>query len=152
MKFEIAQRIAKLPPYPFAEIDRLKNEAIAKGIDVVDMGVGDPDQPTPSYIIEQLKKSAENPKNHRYPSYSGLETFRTSVQQYYKKKFNVELDTTSEILTLIGSKEGIAHFPMAFINRDDYVMVPNPGYPVYNVATIFAGGIPYQMPILQKNK
>lgn len=152
MNIKVANRIAKLPPYPFAEIDRLKTEALAKGVDLIDMGIGDPDQPTPKHIIEQLKKSAENPKNHHYPTYAGLPAFRTAVQQYYKKKFNVDLDIDSEIMTLIGSKEGIAHFPMAFVNRDDYTLVPNPGYPVYNVATMFAGGIPYQVPLLHKNK
>lgn len=152
MKFHLADRVSKLPPYPFAELDRLKKEALAKGVDLIDMGIGDPDQPTPKHIIERLKSASEDPKNHRYSSYIGLPTFRRAVEKYYKKKFDVILNPDLEIVTLIGSKEGIAHIPLAFVNPGEYVLVPDPGYPVYNVSTIFAGGVPYQMPLLQKNK
>ena len=152
MKFHLSDRLSHLPPYPFAELDRLKREALSKGVDLIDMGIGDPDQPTPEHIINRLKSASEDPKNHRYSSYIGLQTFRKAVEKYYKKKFDVTLNPDSEIVTLIGSKEGIAHIPLAFVNPGEYVLVPDPGYPVYNVSTIFAGGLPYQMPLLEKNK
>lgn len=151
MNFKLADRLSNLPPYPFAELDRLKKEALAKGVDLIDMGIGDPDQPTPKHIINKLKEASENPKNHKYASYVGMPEFRRAVQNYYKKRFDVSLNPDNEIVTLIGSKEGIAHIPLAFVNPGEYVLVPDPGYPVYNVSTIFAGGIPYQMPLLEKN-
>ncbi len=151
MKFEKAERVRLLPPYLFQEIDRLKAEQIAKGIDVINLGVGDPDLPTPKHIIKSLKKAAENPANHQYPSYSGMNDFKGSVARWYKRRFNVDLDPGKEVLTLIGSKEGIAHFPFAFINPGDVALVPSPCYPVYHIATMFAGGTSHFMPLLKKN-
>ena len=151
MKFEKAERLKCLPPYLFAEIDRLKDECKAKGVDVISFGVGDPDMPTPAPIIESLKKAAEDPANHQYPSYSGTGEFRGSAAKWYKRRFNVDLDPASEVLTLIGSKEGIAHFPLAFINPGDIALVPTPGYPVYHVATMFAGGQSHFMPLVKEN-
>jgi LL-diaminopimelate aminotransferase len=150
-KFKIAERLNKLPPYLFAELDRLKEEKIKQGIDVIDLGVGDPDLPTPQPIIEAGKKACENPKNHRYPSYKGLPEFRQAVSQWYRERFNVELDPDEEVITLIGSKEGIAHFPLAFVDSCDIVIVPEPAYPVYRIGTIFAGGIPYTVPLKEEN-
>jgi len=104
---EKAERLKRLPPYLFKEIDRKKEEMIKKGTDIIDLGVGDPDLPTPSHIIEALKKAVEDPKNHRYPSYSGMLRFRESVANWYKRRFGVELDPQKEVITLIGSKEGL---------------------------------------------
>ena len=151
MRIEKAKRIEQIPPYLFAEIDRKKEELRQKGIDLIDLGIGDPDLPTPKPIIERLKMAAENSKNHRYPSYEGMIEFRTAVAQWYARRFNVTLDPRTEVLSLIGSKEGIAHIPLAFVNPGDYVLIPTPGYPVYRVSTIFAGGTPYFMPLRKEN-
>jgi len=151
MRIEKAKRIEQIPPYLFAEIDKKKEEMRQRGMDIIDLGIGDPDLPTPRLIIERLKKAAENPKNHRYPSYEGMIEFRTAVAQWYEKRFGVKLDPRTEVLSLIGSKEGIAHIPLAFVNPGDYVLVPSPGYPVYRVSTIFAGGIPYFLPLFKEN-
>lgn len=151
MPFDKADRLKRLPPYLFAEIDRLKAELIAKGVDVINLGVGDPDLPTPPHIIQRMQKAAENPENHQYPSYSGMNDFKGSVARWYKKRFGVDLDTGSEVLTLIGSKEGIAHLPLACINPGDLALIPTPGYPVYDVATMFAGGESYFMPLVKEN-
>jgi len=151
MKIEYADRIRQIPPYLFAEIDKKKAEMKKKGMDLIDLGIGDPDLPTPKPIIEVLKKASEDPKNHRYPSYEGMIEFRRAVAQWFKKRFHLTFDPETEILTLIGSKEGIAHIPLAFVNPGDYVLVPSPGYPVYRVSTLFAGGIPYFLPLLKEN-
>ena len=151
MNFDFADRIASLPPYLFAEIDKLKAEQIKKGVKVIDLGVGDPDIPTPDKIIEIMKKSIENRENHRYPSYIGMLSFREAVAKWYKNRFGVELVPDKEVIALIGSKEGIAHIPLAFINSGDVTIVPDPGYPVYSVATKFAGGDVYKVPLLEKN-
>jgi LL-diaminopimelate aminotransferase len=151
MRIEKAQRIVQIPPYLFAEIDKKKREMRQKGIDLIDLGIGDPDLPTPKLIIERLKAAAENPKNHRYPSYEGMMEFRTAVAQWYERRFGVKLDPKTEVLSLIGSKEGIAHIPLAFVNPGDYVLVPTPGYPVYRVSTLFAGGTPYFLPLRKEN-
>jgi len=151
MRIRKANRIDQIPPYLFAEIDRKKQELRRKGVDLIDLGIGDPDLPTPKLIIERLKVAAENPRNHRYPSYEGMIEFRTAVAQWYGRRFGVKLDPASEVLSLIGSKEGIAHIPLAFVNPGDYVLVPSPGYPVYRVSTLFAGGTPYFLP-LRKEK
>ena len=149
--FEKAQRLKQLPPYLFKEIDRKKKEVAARGVDIIDLGVGDPDIPTPSHIINALKKAVDNPLNHKYPSYSGMGAFKESVAEWYSKRFGVDVDPAAEVITLIGSKEGIAHFPLAFINAGDIALVPSPAYPVYRIATLFAGGEPYIMPLLKKN-
>jgi LL-diaminopimelate aminotransferase len=139
-QFPLAGRVASLPPYLFAEIDRVKAEVRARGVDIISLGVGDPDLPTPEFIVEALAQAARNPANHQYPSYSGLDTFRTAAAGWYKTRFGVELDAKREVVSLIGSKEGIAHFPLAFINPGDLALVCTPNYPVYNVAVNFAGG------------
>ena len=146
-----AARLAQLPPYLFQEIDRLKADLLAKGVDVINLGVGDPDLPTPDHIIERLQEAAEDPSTHQYPSYSGMNNFRISVAGWYQRRFGVELDPLREVLTLIGSKEGIAHFPLAFINPGDLALVPTPAYPVYQVAMLFAGGESYFMPLVREN-
>jgi LL-diaminopimelate aminotransferase len=147
-----ADRIKNLPPYLFAAIDKAKQEARARGVDVIDLSVGDPDLPTPAHIVEALRQAAEDTSNHQYPSYEGKLTFRSAVADWYKRTFNVDLDPRNEVLTLIGSKEGIAHAPLAFINPGDVALVPDPAYPVYKTATAFAGGEPVVMPLLKENK
>jgi LL-diaminopimelate aminotransferase len=148
---EQADRLKQLPPYLFAELDRKKAEARSRGVDVIDLGVGDPDLPTPDNIIKKLAEAAREPRYHRYPSYTGMNEFRKAVSRWYKKRAGVELEPTQEVVSLIGSKEGIAHIPLAFINPGDVVLVPSPAYPVYAIATMFAGGIPYEMPLLKEN-
>ena len=151
MDIKWAKRILDLPPYLFAEIDKKKNEMIDKGVDVIDLGVGDPDIPTPDHIIDALKIASEDPSNHTYPSYVGMLSFREAVSDWYKKRFDVSLDPSTEVVALIGSKEGIAHAPLAFVDPGDIALVPDPGYPVYPVSVSFAGGIPYNMPLLKEN-
>jgi len=151
MKISWARRIEELPPYLFAEIDAKKNEMIAKGVDIIDLGVGDPDLPTPEHIVRALERAANNPAYHRYPSYTGMTSFREASARWMMKRFGVELDPGSEVLALIGSKEGVAHIPLAFVNPGDVVLVPDPGYPVYPVATTFAGGTPWSMPLRKEN-
>ena len=146
-----ADRIKHLPPYLFAAIDKAKQEARAKGVDVIDLSVGDPDLPTPSHIVEALNLAAKDPSNHQYPSYEGKLAFRKAVADWYSRTFNVSLDPQKEVLTLIGSKEGIAHAPLAFINPGDAALIPDPAYPVYRTATAFAGGEPVIMPLLREN-
>jgi len=147
----LAVRLTKLPPYLFAAIDAMKQEAIRQGRDVINLGVGDPDLPTPLHIISKLADTAWDPANHQYPSYTGMTDFRKSMAAYYRRTRGVELDPAREVLTLIGSKEGIGHLPLAFVNPGDLVLVPDPGYPVYAAGTMFAGGETYAMPLLREN-
>jgi len=149
---EKAQRLKKLPPYLFKEIDRKKEEVMSRGVDIIDLGVGDPDLPTPAHIIKALTRAAEDPANHRYPSYSGMHDFKYAVTEWYRERFGVELDPHMEVVSLIGSKEGIAHFPLAFIDPGDVALVPSPAYPVYHIATLFAGGESYFMPLISLNE
>lgn len=149
--FEYAQRIKTLPPYLFAQIDQKKREKLQQGVDLIDLGVGDPDIPTPQPIVEAMKRAVEKPEHHRYPSYEGMLSFRQAVANWYKRRFGVDLDPNTEIVTLIGSKEGIAHFPLAFVNPGDVVLCPDPAYPVYKIGTIFAGGEPYILPLKEEN-
>ena len=146
-----AERIRTLPPYLFAAIDEMKQQAVARGVDIINLGIGDPDLPTPDPILERMQKAVTDPQHHQYPSSSGMLSFRTAVAGWYKRRFNVTLDPKSEVVTLIGSKEGIGHVPMAFIDPGDVVLVPSPGYPVYPVSASFAGGIAHEMPLLKQN-
>ncbi len=149
--FEASDRIKRLPPYLFAEVDKKKRELIAKGKDVIDLGVGDPDLATPTNIIEALAEAAKDPGNHRYALDAGMPALRQSIKSWFLKRFNVQLDADKEILPLIGSKEGIAHLPLAFINQGDISLVPDPCYPVYRSATWFAGGEVHDLPLLEEN-
>ncbi len=148
---EYAQRIKALPPYLFAQIDQKKREKLSQGVDLIDLGVGDPDIPTPKPIVETMQRAVEKPEHHRYPSYEGMLSFRQAVADWYKRRFGVELDPQREVVTLIGSKEGIAHFPLAFVNPGDVVLCPDPAYPVYKIGTLFAGGEPYILPLKEEN-
>ncbi len=152
MKIEKSQRLKQLPPYLFKEIDRQKTVMRAKGADIIDLGVGDPDLPTPAHIIEALQSAALDPANHRYPSYTGMASFNRAVAGWYKRRFGIDLDPESEVITLIGSKEGIAHIPLAFINPGDVALVPSPGYPVYDISVQFAGGRSVSMDLTADNR
>jgi len=145
--FTKAERLQKLPPYLFAEIDKKKKAAIAAGKDVINLGVGDPDKPTPRPIIESLKKNVENPAFHQYALDQGAPELRQSIAAFCNRRYGLDLDPNSEILPLIGSKEGIAHFPFAILNPGDVALVPDPCYPVYRSSTQFAGAEPYLMPL-----
>lgn len=146
-----SDRINRLPPYLFAAIDEAKAKIIAKGVDVIDLGVGDPDQPTPAHIVESMCQAVRDPSTHQYPSYTGLLDFRKAAAQWCKQTRGLDIDPVSETLTLIGSKEGVAHVPLAFINPGDVVLCPDPGYPVYKIGTQFAGGKEHIMPLLEEN-
>ena len=146
-KKKLASRLRQLPPYLFAKLDQLKQKALDKGINIINLGVGDPDLPTPQPVIDRLNEAASNPQNHQYPSYEGMLSFRKTAADWYARRFGVELDPRKEVLSLIGSKEGIGHVPLAFINPGDVVLIPDPGYPVYHAGTLFSGGKSYFMPL-----
>jgi LL-diaminopimelate aminotransferase len=146
-----ATRIEKLPPYLFAEIDRKVAEARARGADIISFGVGDPDLPSPAHVVEALAQAARNPVTHRYPSYTGMPRFRESIANWYERRFGVRLDPSEEVQPLVGSKEGIFHLPIAFVDPGDVVLVPDPAYPVYETGTILAHGRPYLLPLLPSN-
>ncbi len=151
MKIEYSTKLNQLPPYLFAAIDKKKREKIAQGIDIIDLGIGDPDLPTLEPIVKKMQEAVTKKEHHRYPSYEGMLSFRKAVSDWYKRRFNVDLNPENEVVALIGSKEGIAHFPIAFVNPGDIVLCPDPGYPVYKIGTIFADGIPYLMPLKEEN-
>ena len=146
-----ARRIDELPPYLFAEIDRRKREALSHGVDLIDLGIGDPDIPTPPVIVEKLMESASKPVNHRYPNSSGMAEFRAAVANWYKARFDVNLDPTKEVVSLIGSKEGIGNMAVAFVDPGDVVLVASPCYPVYHIGTAFNGGKNYFLPLKKEN-
>jgi LL-diaminopimelate aminotransferase len=151
MNWELAQRIRELPPYLFADIDRQKNELRRQGRDLIDLGIGDPDLPTPPHIVAALQQAAAEPRYHRYPSYEGMKAFRDAAVAWYAARFGVTLDADRECCALIGSKEGIAHFPVAFVDPGDLVLVPDPGYPVYSTWTRFVGGAVHLLPLRREN-
>jgi LL-diaminopimelate aminotransferase len=149
--FKLSKKVQDLPSYLFLEIDKAKRQARAQGRDIIDLGIGDPDQPTPKFIIDALNQAALDPVNHRYALDQGMPVLRQAIAGWYKSRFNVSLESGTEILPLIGSKEGIAHFPLAFLNPGDISLVPDPSYPPYKGGTILAGGKPYLMPLLESN-
>lgn len=149
--FKLSKKIQSLPPYLFLEMDKAKRKARAEGRDIIDLGIGDPDQPTPMHIIEKLYLASKDPANHKYALDQGMPVLRSAIADWYKKRFAVSLSTDNEILPLIGSKEGIAHFPLAFLNQGDYALVPDPCYPPYKGGTILAGGKIHLMPLKEQN-
>ncbi|MBU3934257.1 MAG: LL-diaminopimelate aminotransferase [Candidatus Omnitrophica bacterium] len=148
-----ANRMKRLPLYLFTIIDHLKDEARQKGIDIVDLGMGNPDQPTPRHVVDELCKQARRPENHRYPrpNEPAEMKLKEAIADWYKDRFNVELDPRYEVLPLIGSKEGVAHLSLAFLNHDDMALVPSPAYPVHFNGVIMAGGILYNIPLTCEN-
>jgi LL-diaminopimelate aminotransferase len=142
-----AERIHKLPGYLFAEVDRKIREAVNRGMDVIRLGIGDPDQPTPDFIILAMQEEAAKPRNHNYPPDDGLTEFKAAVARYYRERHGVDLDPEQEVAPLLGSKEGIAHISACYVNSGDVNLVPDPGYPVYGIGTMFAGGRAVAMPL-----
>jgi len=151
LSIDFSERLQKLPPYLFVEIDKARQEAVRQGRDVINLGVGDPDLATPDFIIEALNKAAASVENHHYALDAGLLSLRQAIANWYRRRFNVELDPDTEIHPLIGSKEGIAHLPLGIINPRDKVLVPQPCYPPYVSGTIFAEGKIIVMPLKAKN-
>ncbi len=143
----IAKRIEALPPYLFAELDRKIAAKRAEGVDVISLGVGDPDMPTPDHVIAAMREALEDPSTHRYPSYYGSPGFRAAVAGWYRRRYGVELDPESEVMALVGSKEGIGHIALALLDEGDEALIPDPGYPVYGVSTRLAGATPVALPM-----
>lgn len=133
-------RIKRLPPYVFAEVNAMKAKARAAGDDIIDFGMGNPDQPTPKHIVDKLKEAADNPKAHRYSMSKGIPGLRKALSTYYARRFNVELDPESEVVVTLGSKEGLANLASAITSPGDVVLVPNPSYPIHPFGFIIAGG------------
>jgi len=148
---ELARRLDRLPSYLFVEINRKIAELRARGKDIIDFGIGDPDLPTPSHIIERMCQAAHDPVNHRYPETDGLPKLRQAIAEWYERRFGVTLDPAKEVLPLLGSKEGIGHMALCFIEPGDLALVPDPGYPPFSRGTILAGGEPYSMPLKEEN-
>lgn len=140
-----------LPPYLFARIEKKIAEAREKGQDIINLGIGDPDLPTPKHIIDRMAAAIYDSANHQYPTSTGLIEFRRAVAGWYDRRFGVKLDPATEIVTLLGSKEGIAHISSSYLDKDDINLVPDPGYPVYGIGTRLAGGVPYIMPLKAEN-
>jgi len=149
---ELAKRLNRLPPYLFVEINQKIAELRARGVDIISFAIGDPDLPTPSHIIEYMCQAAQDPANHRYPETTGLPELRQAIAEWYERRFGVTLDSATEILPLIGSKEGIGHMAMCFIEPGDLALVPDPSYPPFTLGTILAGGEPYLMPLKEENE
>ena len=144
-----ARRVKELPPYLFAEISRKIAEKRAEGVDVISFGIGEPDMPTPPHIIDALLEASQDPASHKYPESDGLPELRGAMAAWYERRFGVTLDPDKEVVPLIGSKEGIGHIPLCFVDPGDLALVPDPGYPVYPVAVQLAGGTPYDLPLLE---
>lgn len=152
INLKYANRVNRLPPYIFVEIEQLKNEKKRQGIDLISLGIGDPDLTTPDIILNELIKQVRYPENQNYPASRGEQDFREAVQRWYKVRFNIEFDADNEVSNLIGGKEGIANIARAFVNPGDIVLCPSPGYPVYeNGATKLCDGEPYLVPLLEEN-
>jgi len=149
---QFAKRLEKIPPYLFAEIDRKRDEMVAKGVDIINMGVGDPDRPTPVHIVEAMHEAINDPTTHNYPPYQGTKDFREASVKWMERRFGVSgLNPNTEVVSSIGSKEAIHNTFLAFVEPGDYTLIPDPGYPVYRTSTIFAGGEPYVMPLLPES-
>ena len=151
MTIKFNERLQKLPPYLFIEIDRKKRKLQESGVDVIDFGIGDPDTPTPDFVISAMQEAVTRPEYHRYPLGRGKIFFRQACTVWFEKRFGVTLNSEKEVVALIGSKEGIGHLPFAFLNQDEVTLVPEPGYPVYANATILAGANPFFMPLKETN-
>jgi len=151
VNIEFSNRLKALPPYLFAKIDEMKREVQSRGVDVLDFGVGDPESPTPAFIVDALKRGLEEKDYHLYPSYSGSAALKQTVAKWFEKRFSVSLDPKTEVIGLIGSKEGIAHLPVGLINPGEKVLYTSPGYPVYKIATEFVGGEPVAVPLTIEN-
>jgi len=150
-EMKLASRVENLPPYLFVGISRKIAEKRAKGEEVISFGIGDPDLPTPQHIVDRLCEAARDPENHRYPESEGLPELRQAIANWYHRRFGLSFDPANEVLPLLGSKEGIGHMAFCFVEPGDVALVPDPGYPVYSVGTILAGGEPYYLPLTEEN-
>ena len=148
---QFSERMNRVPPYLFVQISRKIAEKKAQGIEVISFGIGDPDIPTPDYVVDALGDASHDPPNHRYPESEGLPEFREGVADWYFRRFGVELDPEKEVISLIGAKEGIGHVAFCFLDAGDVALVPDPGYPVYAMGTLFAGGESYMLPLTSEN-
>jgi LL-diaminopimelate aminotransferase len=151
MAIRLARRMLQLAPYLFADLDRKKAKAQARGVDVISLTIGDPDLPTPDAIVAAGQQALARPANHKYPPYAGSPAFLRAAADWMQARFGVELDPAEEIVALIGTKEGIAHLPLALIDTGDAVLCPEPGYPVYSIATRLVGGEVVWLPLLAEN-
>ena len=150
---QFAKRLEKIPPYLFAEIDRKRDELVAKGVDIINMGVGDPDKPTPAHIVQAMQEAIADPSTHNYPPYQGTKEYRQAVVAWMERRFGVKgLNPDTEAVSSIGSKESIHNTFLAFVEPGDYTLISDPGYPVYRTSTIFAGGEPYPMALTAENR
>ncbi|MBE9226023.1 pyridoxal phosphate-dependent aminotransferase [Phormidium sp. LEGE 05292] len=146
---QFAQRLEKIPPYLFAELDRKRNELVSQGVDIINMAIGDPDKPTPVHIVKAMHEAIDDPSTHNYPPYRGTKEYRQAVVDWMQRRFGVSgLNPETEVIPSIGSKEAIHNTFLAFAEPGDYTLIPNPGYPVYRTSTFFAGAEPYYMPLL----
>lgn len=146
---ELSNRLKSIPPYIFAEIDKKRQAAAARGVDVINLGMGDPDQPTPRHIVDAMHEALEKPVNHHYPPFGGTREYKQAAAEWCRKRFGINVDPDSEVTSLIGSKEGIHNTIMAFVDAADVSLIPDPAYPVYKTSTILAGGTPYFMPLVE---
>ncbi len=151
MNISPASRLQQLPPYLFAKIDEIKKAELAKGKKLLSLGIGDPDLPMPEFVRRRLEEALRDPSTHQYPSYWGMPDFRKAASEFLQARFGVSASPENQILTLIGSKEGLAHLPLALVSPGDGVLVPDPGYPVYHSATLFAGGTPLHFTLKREN-
>jgi len=148
---EVSHRLKSIPPYVFAEIDKKRQAAVARGVDVINLGIGDPDQPTPPHIVAAMHKALDNPANHHYPPFGGMKEYKQAAAKWVQKRFGVTVDPDTEVTSLIGSKEGLHNTIMAYIDKGDVNLIPDPAYPVYKTSTILAGGEPYFLPLTAEN-
>jgi LL-diaminopimelate aminotransferase len=148
---KLSSRLEAIPPYLFAQLDRMKEEKKAQGVDVISLGIGDPDMPSADLVVEAMKKAVEKPVHHQYPPYQGTREFTRAVADFYRRRFGVTLESDGEVLALIGSKEGIAHISLAVLDPGDLLLCPDPAYPVYRIGALFAGAGIHTMPLLRQN-
>ncbi len=148
---EVSKRLKSIPPYVFAEIGKKRQAAIARGVDVIDLGIGDPDQPTPRHIVEAMHQALDQPVNYKYPPFGGTREYRLEAAKWCHNRFGIDIDLDNEITSLIGSKEGIHNIIAAYVDPGDVALIPDPGYPVYGTSTILAGGTPHHMPLGASN-
>jgi LL-diaminopimelate aminotransferase len=148
---EVSNRLKSIPPYVFAEIDKKRQVVAARGVDVINLGIGDPDQPTPPHIVDAMKKAVEQPANHKYPPFGGLPEYKQAAAEWMEQRFGAQFDPANEVTSLIGSKEGIHNIIMAYVDPGDVALIPDPAYPVYRTSTILAGGTPHFMPMTPAN-
>lgn len=148
---EVSHRLKSIPPYVFAEMDKKRQALIASGVDVINLGIGDPDQPTPRHIVDAAHEALEKPINHHYPPFGGTKEYKKAACTWLKKRFDIDIDPENEITSMIGTKEGLHHTIMSFVDKGDINIIPDPAYPVYRTSTILAGGEPYFMPLTAEN-